>query len=66
MDLLLDEFEEDGELKRPDHIVFDVNLAAVVDTVKLGVYNPSSCYSCLSVVYPKFLEFIALGSVSGG
>ncbi|KAJ0119893.1 hypothetical protein J7T55_000743 [Diaporthe amygdali] len=45
MNLLSDEFDEDGELKRPNHIVYDVNLAAVVDTVKLGIYyirkNPS-------------------------
>ncbi|KAG6356498.1 hypothetical protein INS49_015886 [Diaporthe citri] len=45
MDLLSDEFDEDGELKRPNHIVLDVNLAAVVDTVKLGLHyirkNPS-------------------------
>lgn len=38
MDLLSDEFDEDGELKRPDHIVYDVNLASVVDTVKLGIH----------------------------
>lgn len=38
MDLLSDEFDEDGELKRPNHVVFDVNLAAVVDTVKLGIH----------------------------
>lgn len=45
MDLLSDEFDEDGELKRPSHIVLDVNLTAVVDTVKLGIHytrkNPS-------------------------
>lgn len=44
-DLLSDEFDEDGELKRPNHTVFDVNLVAVVDTVKLGIHyirrNPS-------------------------
>lgn len=39
MDLLSDEFDEDGELKRPDHIVYDVNLASVVDTVKLGIHH---------------------------
>lgn len=38
MDLLTDELDEDGELKRPNHIVFDINLAAVVDTVKLGIH----------------------------
>lgn len=38
MNLLSDEFDENGELKRPSHIVFDVNLAAVVDTVKLGIH----------------------------
>lgn len=45
MDLLSDEFDENGELKRPNHIVLDVNLAAVIDTVKLGLHyirqNPS-------------------------
>lgn len=45
MDLLSDEFDEDGELARPNHIVFDINLTAVVDTVKLGIHhirkNPS-------------------------
>lgn len=39
MDLLLDEFDDDGELKPPNHIVFDINLAAVVDTVKLGIHH---------------------------
>jgi NAD(P)-dependent dehydrogenase (short-subunit alcohol dehydrogenase family) len=37
--LLSDELDEDGELKRPDHIVLDVNLAAVADTVKLGIHH---------------------------
>ncbi|KAG8162526.1 hypothetical protein KVR01_008291 [Diaporthe batatas] len=38
-------FDEDGELSRPNHIVFDINLTAVVDTVRLGIHyirkNPS-------------------------
>ncbi|KAI3397503.1 hypothetical protein diail_10715 [Diaporthe ilicicola] len=38
MDLLSDEFDEHGELLRPNHIVYDVNLTAVVDTVKLGIH----------------------------
>ncbi|KAL1864713.1 hypothetical protein Daus18300_007515 [Diaporthe australafricana] len=38
VDLLLDEFDDDGELKRPNNIVYDVNLRAVVDTCKLGIH----------------------------
>lgn len=45
MDLLSDELDEEGEFARPNHIVFAINLTAVVDTVKLGIHyirkNPS-------------------------
>ena len=39
MKLLDDEFDENGDLKRPDHTTFNVNLTSVVDTLKLGIHH---------------------------
>lgn len=38
MNLLVDEFDEDGDLKRPNCLCLDINLEAVIDTVKLGLH----------------------------
>lgn len=38
MDLLTDEFDSSGDLKRPNYITVDINLISVIDTVKLGLH----------------------------